>query len=251
MPTPGLQASVNYDPNKTNGAPAGYYYDQVQGRYLPTAGSPSDQLTQRTREQGFEDQAGQFAGQDQADKQQLFGTILGGLNNPQGSMFGIGGAGAPSPYTGGGYNIPPPVSATTGPGADQLKASNDAAFATAKDEAANTTQAAMQGLQGDLQARGMGGAGYEAGQVGHTLANEADQIGAASRQNAGVRYDQNLTRANVDTQAQVAQRGQTIGAEQAQAGDALTARGQDINAATAAAQRKSSALQGLLGAVRY
>jgi hypothetical protein len=102
-----------------------------------------------------------------------------------------------------------------------LAASDNAAFATAKDQAARTAQASMTGLQQALAARGMGGAGYEAGQIGNTLATAANTIGEAGRTKAI--EDANLTAQGnlANLGAQVTQRGQDIGAQQATAGRAL------------------------------
>lgn len=115
----------------------------------------------------------------------------------------------------------PKVSATQGPSSDQLNAYRASTFGNVKDSAANTSQAAMTALQGELQRRGMGGAGYEGGEIGQTLGREANQIGAGQRQEAQTEYDQALSRANLDTEAQIAQRGQNIGQD-------VASRGQDI-----------------------
>lgn len=127
----------------------------------------------------------------------------------------------------------PQISATSGPTSDQLKANRDATFANVKDSAANTSQAAMIALQGELQRRGMGGAGYEGGQIGNTLGREANQIGAGQRQEAQTEYDQELSRANLDTEAQIAQRGQNIGQNTATRGQDIgyneALRGQDLS----------------------
>ncbi len=133
-----------------------------------------------------------------------------------------------------------------------LTAANTAAFATAKDQAANTAAASMSGLRSALQARGMGGAGYEAGQIGQTLGREANTIGQASRDEArneaNLRAEQSIANLN----AGVAQRGQTIGAQQADAsrraaareaafsGD-ITQRGQDLSSSNSAAERAAQA----------
>ncbi len=153
--------------------------------------------------------------------------------------------GAGSPYTppgGGGPhpldlpahpNLPAPINFSSGPGADQLKANNDAIYANAKDEAGNTAQAAMTALQGQLQGRGMGGAGYEAGQIGNTVNREANQIGQVTRQRDQTQYDQALARANTIDQMSLGQRGQDIGALDSlyntDVGATMTGRGQDIS----------------------
>lgn len=138
-------------------------------------------------------------------------------------------------------------------------AANSAAFATAKDQAARTAQASMRGLQGALSARGMGGAGYEAGQIGGTLAREANTIGEAGRAQAVNEANLRARAAEANLGAQVTQRGQTIGAresdaarrmaglESAYSGD-ISQRGQDIGAKEAAAniasERAATSFQG-------
>lgn len=246
--TPSIQGQKPTGYYSGAGAPAGYTFDPVQNQYVPTTGSPTDALAQRTRMEGMQDTAANNANTDERLKQTFADQALAGLsNNTSGSTYG---AGAVPAFTGS-YPIPATVSATSGTAAGQLQASDDAAFAKAKDEAANTANAALQGLQGTLQSRGMGGAGYEAGQIGNTVVNAADQIGEASRQNAQTKYQQNLDRANVETQAEVAQRGQDLGAEQGMLGSQLTARGQDISAAEADANRRAAAVNGLVGSLRY
>ncbi len=134
--------------------------------------------------------------------------------------------------------------ATIGP--LDLAKSDTAAFATAKDQAAQTAGASMTGLQQALAGRGMGGAGYEGGQIGQTLGREANTIGAAGRQQAVT--DANLTAQGnlANLQAGVTQRGQDISAKQSDAARALTAaedaysggiaqRGQDIGGRESAA----------------
>ena len=102
-----------------------------------------------------------------------------------------------------------------------LAASDNAAFANAKDEAGQTAAASMRGLTQALAARGMGGAGYEGGQIGNVLATAADTTGQATR--AKAIEDANLTaEGNVaNLGAQVTQRGQDIGAQQGAASRAL------------------------------
>lgn len=134
-------------------------------------------------------------------------------------------------------NLPAQVNVGAGgPSSQQLAANNDSIYARAKDEAGSTARAALTGLQGELQARGMGGAGYEAGQIGGTLSREADTIGQVSRQNAQTQYDQALARAQQADSLNVTQRGQDIGALDSlygiDVGAAVSQRGQDIGAST-------------------
>lgn len=147
--------------------------------------------------------------------------------------------------------------ATIGP--LNLASSDAAAFANAKDQAGQTASASMTGLQQALAGRGMGGAGYEAGQIGSTLATAANTIGAAGR--AKAIEDANLTaEGNVaNLNAGVTQRGQDIGAEEGAANRTLqgkeaafsgdiSQRGQTLSAqeadANRAAEEASTAFSG-------
>jgi hypothetical protein len=127
-----------------------------------------------------------------------------------------------------------------------LSKADTAAFATAKDQAAKTAGASMTGLQQALASRGMGGGGYEAGQIGNTLAREANTIGEAGRAQAV--NDASLTAQGnlANLGAQVTQRGQDINSKQSDASRSLAAaeaaysgdiaqRGQDIGGREAAA----------------
>lgn len=132
-----------------------------------------------------------------------------------------------------------PPTATIAP--VDFTAANSAAFATAKDQAARTASASMTGLQQALSERGMGGAGYEAGQIGQTLSREANTIGEAGRAQAQHEADLKARAAETNLAAEVTQRGQTMSAQQAKAGrnaaarttaytGGIAQRGQDIGA---------------------
>lgn len=140
-----------------------------------------------------------------------------------------------------------------------LSKASTAAFATAKDQAARTAAASLTGLNQALTSRGLGGAGYEAGQVGNTLAQEANTIGEAGRAEAAKEADLQAQAAEANLGAEVTQRGQDIGAQQAAAERALQGseaafsggiaqRGQDIGsreaAANLAAEEAGSAFSG-------
>lgn len=267
------QYAQNFNTLKQN-TPSGYNFDPVQGNYVPNVGSPADLEAQRARMQGMENT--RFTQGTQA-----FNAALSGLSG-LGSSFGAtpsfnfgGGTGAATSFpswNGGGFSggstpsIPstpnpaslyahPTTPANTvvgGPDQGQLAANNSAIFGQAKDQAAQTAQAAMRGLSGSLAARGMGGAGYEAGQVGRTVSNAADQIGAASRQLAQEQYDQALSRANLQAQIASSERGQDLGAQTTLRGQDLgaysTLRGQDIGAQTAYRGQDLGAYTAQLGA---
>lgn len=253
---PGQAGAVD---NLTKAAPAGYQYDQIQGSYVPVVGSATDRLAQRDRTQGMQNT---IFGQEQKGFDSSLGA-LGGLNGalggPGGGGGGVGGGysggsgfggfgGGASPYTppnlsgqpspASSWNpaasLPDHASIQTGQTAATLQGADNAAYATAKDQAAGTANAALTGLSGALAARGMSGGGYEAGQIGGTLSREANTIGEASRQNAEMRYNQALSTAEQQAQMDTEQRGQDINATATARGQDLAARGQDIGASSAA-----------------
>lgn len=173
------------------------------------------------------------------------------------SSLGLGGSGAGSGFQTG--SIPNEVSIGSGGGStatspiatiaplDFTKA-NAAAFATAKDQAAQTAQASMRGLQQALSARGLTGGGYQAGQIGTTLAREANTIGQASRDEARNEANLQAQADEANLGAQVTQRGQDISRQEADAERAarlaeasfsggIAQRGQDIGVAESAANR--------------
>lgn len=213
--------------------------------------------------------AGTAEGTGEANYLSKLSPTLAGLYSAVGSSGGTSTAGRPStvgypsaPGGGGGSTAnPAQVSFPTGgssmtmsPTATiaplDLSASDAAAFANAKDQAGQTAGASMTGLSQALAGRGMGGAGYEAGQIGSTLSTAANTIGSAGRAKAV--EDANLTaQGNVaNLNASVAQRGQDIGQKESQAGlDAaarntaysggITQRGQDIGTQEAQANREA------------
>lgn len=144
-------------------------------------------------------------------------------------------------------------------------AANTAAFATAKDQAAQTARASLNSLAGELSARGMGGAGYEAGEIGKRVVTAADSIGAAGRAQAQHEADLGAQAASENYQGDIAQRGQDTSMAEADANrraslastafsGGITQRGQDLASQEAAdslafneQSRKSDALFKLLG----
>lgn len=263
--------------NFNQNAPEGYQYDQVKGDYVPIVGSAADSKTQRSRAQGIEDTGNRQEQQGFGNQQDLFARLIGavgGVNSGAGgaaggasvggasvgggadmgygvgggSMGGPGGAGSAS---GGGspsislsaLRMPEPTHVTpswqsiTGPAQATADAEESATFGKVKDNAANTATAAQRGLTDSLAARGMTGGGYEGGQIGATLGREANTIGEGVRQWAGQRYTDANHRADVNTGAGIAARGQDIGAQTAERGQdigaTVTGRGQDLSAAEA------------------
>ena len=155
------------------------------------------------------------------------------------------GLGAPNINTPG-IATPPNVS-YQGATQQQEQAARDAAFAQAKDTAANTARASLNALTGELQSRGLGGGGYEAGQVGQELGREANTLGQVNAQLAENAYQRAGQIADEQYQGGIAQRGQNIGLGEAQA--SLGLQGQEFPAQIQQANqnRLAQILLGLTG----
>jgi hypothetical protein len=177
--------------------------------------------------QGQEDDrlhASQVA-QDRIDRQAMEGNVIQAAHNQPNLDVSTGGNGMVQ-YSG----------ATQ----QQEEASRAATFARTKDNAANTARASLTALTGELQARGMGGAGYEGGQIGSTLAREANTIGEGDRQQAEEELRRAAEVANMQYQGGIAQRGQN-----------LSTQSQNANRRQAQQSDSLSALQRLVPGVRY
>lgn len=191
-------------------APGGYYYDPVKMSYV-----------KKPEQLGLETAAYNKAAGSNPDLPGS-GVSGGGFD----ALAGLGSYGGGFGSYGGGQS-PAPTAQIPNVAPIDNTAAHAAAFGRAKDEAGNTANAALTGLTGELQRRGLGGAGYEAGQIGHTLARDANQIGAASRAEAESSFQEKQREAELNYQGSISQRGQDIGRE-------TTLRGQDLSAGTAA-----------------
>ena len=111
-------------------------------------------------------------------------------------------------------DIPARVSRGSGASAEQETASRNAAFGRAKDQIGALSRQSLGALSGELQRRGMGGAGYEAGQIGRTLAESTNKGSEVLRDQAmeDARHAERV--ADTEYSGQVTQRGQDIGAKQ-------------------------------------
>lgn len=221
--TPWWQLPGSNRPNLEQQTPSGYEFNPVQQGYERTPTSAGQRLGAALN--GLKGSGGLDG----------FGSMYGlssssGSTGPVGSStsfptVGYGSASAGSPSGG----RVAPVTMNTG----ALDAADSAAFGHAKDQAAQTASAAITGLSGELQRRGMGGAGYEGGQIGGTLSREANTIGEASRAEATNRAGVAQHVADENYTGGIAQRGQDIGSEDAKFSGGIAQRGQDIGRANA------------------
>lgn len=234
--------STNTDDTNQQGHPSGYTWDPVKQSYTPTVGSASDQQQQRSRVQGMQDTLfNKFTAQ---------GNPISGL-----ASLNIGGpipGGMPSPVSAPHQETPSPVTyqQVSGQAEDAARA---AIFARSKDQAGQIGNSAMLGLQGALASRGMGGAGYEAGQIGQTLTNSANQLGEESRLQATNELEHAQHVADETYQGGISQRGQDIGIGTNNLNSELGTNSLNANQATAYRgqniSRENSQLQARLSAI--
>lgn len=111
---------------------------------------------------------------------------------------------------GGSGNIPPQVQYG---GADTAR---QAAFARAKDQAANIARSALTGLQNVMASRGISGSGIELGRTGEILGAGASGLGDINREQLIQDLAAQQHMADVAYQGGIEQRGQDIQAQQAQ-----------------------------------
>lgn len=246
--------------------PYGYQSNPISGQPEATVGSPSDQLQQRDRSQAMENQDRTYgtsmasASLDALRKavysptplkvnpytqdaytratglmDQLRNGPLAGQSNLNITAGGTGAVTNPSPAASVSYNNP------------ALDAARSAAFARAKDNAANTADASMKALTEELGRRGMQGGGYEAGQIGNTLAREADQIGEAGREQAIQDANFATHAADENFQGAITQRGQDISAAQANAQRQLEASMENARLTLSRQQSLQALMQSALG----
>src|SRR5215467_9802776 len=220
--------------------PPGYARDPSTAALIPIVGSAPDLLSQRTRQQGLEEEARQRTiaadtrrmdqeDKDRAARDNLRGILIDMLKNPEqvtttsstGSVFGPTGAVNfdPTQYMGSigtsqAPALPPEIGRIALPDTSAAQAN---IFARAKDKVGLQTQGSLASLRSALAARGMLGGGAEARGTSNVLTAGQGQLGDTTREQA-IQEAQRLTDfAKIGYQGAIDQRAQDI-----------TARGQDI-----------------------
>lgn len=225
-------------------AGVGSYYDQQaqQARYNAEQGMTPGAL--QKRQQGVAD----IGNQQEEGSYGQYSAILDGLANAISGGANAGGAavpavpginGVPSSYGSAATSVPSyaaPSSVTM----PDTSAADAATFGREKDQAAQITSGSLEGLRGALQARGMGGGGYEAGQTGRALVAGTNLEGEASRGIAEQNANLAEKRASEQYQGGVTQRGQDVGAAVATHGQELQAQEQAAQLAQEQAQSKAN-----------
>jgi hypothetical protein len=160
----------------------------------------------------------------------LFGSALGGLNSALGAATsglagGAGGVGG----VGGGVGAGGPVGGGAGVSplqmADPSKA-NAAAYGTAKDQVGKSSRAAVTALNDLMGSQGMLGSGAQVQGTKDIVADASGQLGQVSRDQAQENAGLAQRTAELNYQGALTQRGQDIGAQEANARLALEQRQQ-------------------------
>lgn len=178
-----------------------------------------------------------------------FRTFMNEFGPQMGGSSSTAGAAA----TGVGTWTPTPISTTAAPTiqAPSSAAMDSANFSRAKDQVGNTANAAIQGLQRAMEARGIApGSSIEAAQLGSIYDQGLGQLADVSRQNAITDTQTATDLAKANLSAAVTERGQDIGANTAANQAALEARGQDIGANEFSTTNQRESLAALLSAFK-
>jgi len=287
VPTPWWQipGPVGRDPraaaaNLEASAPPGYTYDKVAMKYVPIAGSATDVLAQRTREQNIQDALlksfGVGTGAAPSTGSSTFPTVSYGGDSGGGSppTVPFGGTLPGTGYGGGGTGTGTPL-ATERIAAPDDSAAVLAAFNRAKDSVGRQTSGSLTALRSALAGRGLLGGGAEVKGASNILTAGQQQLADTSRTQAINEAARQDDFAKLGYQGSIEQRGQDITTSEGAANRALeaaktaytggitqrgqdieqadtrysggiTKRGQDITAATAARGQGLGALATLL-----
>lgn len=172
---------------------------------------------------------------------------LGGLANPTGSATGAfggsvsGSASGTGTGTGGSVTSGSSIAPLTMP---DMTASNNATFAAAKDKVGQQSRASLDALNGELGSKGMLGSGAEVQGVRDVVNNNAEQLGQVTRDSAKANAATALDLAKTNYTGSIAQRGQDIQSQEANASLALQANNQRFQALSLALQALGGARSG-------
>lgn len=257
--------------NLNSSAPPGYQYDAVQMKYVPTVGSATTQLADKTRSQGIQDKLlSSISGIGGSGSTGLGASFGGGptpmIPSPGMSPSGVSTGGGVGGY-GGGVSTP----GTGGVGSTggvapiapmDTSAAQSANFGRAKDQVGQTLTGALTGLRSSLGGRGMLGSGAESRGTAGVINTGQGQLGDVSREQAVTKSNLDQDTAKTNFSGDITQRGQTLNAQTAANSLAaetamggfqgqIAQRGQDMTyqtASNALAQSKNLSLLAVLKA---
>lgn len=258
---------VTKDQQNAKGAPAGYQWDPVQGKYVPQVASATTALDIQNQLRGLATNTTSSSSSTGANAGAGTGAAAGSgsgfptVSYPGGPGGGQGGYGSSGGSTG------------TYPQIQQVdtRAAEDAAFNRAKDKSGLVAESALSGLRSSLGGRGLLGSGAESrgtnavinkGQqeLGDVIRQNAITSSENAQQNAIANYQGQTTMRGQDIGANTTMRGQDIGERETQYQGGITQRGQDVQAQSEANrnallqtqlqfQRQAQALEALKGLV--
>lgn len=206
---------VTKDQMNQKGAPAGYEWDPVKQQYIrtPTSlGSASKQYTEAAMPDSLKGLLGTVSG--------AASTSGGGLPGSGTAPTGAGFSGSGGASTGSGLSGSPAGQGLARVGGLQLPdmhAATDAAFAGAKDKSGQIARSSIDSMRGELGATGNLGGGAEVQGVRDVVNNAAGVEGQAVRDIAMKQADVGADFAKTKYSGDIAQRGQDVSAQEAQA----------------------------------
>lgn len=207
---PGGQGNLD---NLRKSAPPGYEYDPIKMQYIRTPASQGGAVKQ------FNDAA-------------MPDSLKGLFSSATSGITGSGGIGLPgggTAPTGVGSSVSGGASGLGGSPAGQglarvgglqvpdMKSATDAAFAGAKDKSGQIARSSIDSLRGELGATGNLGSGAEVQGVRDTVNNAAGVEGQAARDISMKQADIGADFAKTQYGGGIAQRGQDVSAQEAQA----------------------------------
>lgn len=211
--------------------PPGYTRDPNTGKLIPIAGSATDVLEQRARQQKIDDEARgrtiAYTQEDRAARDALRSRLMGLLDRPlETATYDASGAGGFFSGQGGQFEIPASIGTIEMPDTSAAQAN---IFARAKDKVGLQTAGSLTALRSALAGRGMLGGGAEVRGAQNILTAGQGQLGETTREQAIQEAGRLSDFAKTGYEGAIAQRGQDV-----------SMRGQNISAANAAADRAAA-----------
>lgn len=194
-------------------APPGYTWDSVEGKWVHSP-TQQGQAVNEYNTAASPALAGLLSSVGSSATSGAASAFGGGVpNSASASGSAAGGVGGGAPGGGGvsGGNYVAPIQMPS------FKGANDAAFATAKDKVGGTGRASLDALRGELGASGMLGGGAEGQLTKDVIQGASGELGQVARDQAVSGANMAADFAKTGYSGSIAQRGQDVSAQEAQA----------------------------------
>lgn len=201
----GVEGTYTPDDVRQTNSPSGYEWNPINADYQRTPTSTGTRGGQEVS--AFMNAAG-------------FGGLAGGLTGALGGLQGAGGGAAA--FGGGSSQMQPnfasgPISAVGHIGMPDQTGAENATFASAKDRVGQNSKAALSALNDAMAGQGMLGSGAQVQGSRDIIQSGMGELGDVRRQQAVTHAGNALDVAKMGYQGDIAQRGQNIQAQEANA----------------------------------